>query len=85
MPVDKIVNTVENCQIIRVFRVVNFDALQCTSGFRRDVKMTWMTWMTLDVTVLLTLLSPVPSTHFRGAHFWFEPADDWTPNQPVVS
>jgi len=47
-----------------------------------------MTSMTFDVmaaVLLLALLSPAGTTHFRGAHFWFDPADDWTPNRTAVS
>jgi len=43
------------------------------------------TKMTFNVMMSLTLMTPVRCTHFRGAHFWFQPADAWTPDQPVVS
>jgi len=58
--------------------------VQCTLRVQRDVKMT-MRMTTFDVMMLLTLMTPVSSTHFHGAHFWFQPADYMTPDQPAVS
>ena len=48
-----------------------------------DVMLTMTT--TIDVMLLLTTIRAVGATHFHGAHFWFEPANNWTPRRLAVS
>jgi len=50
-----------------------------------SMALTMRTTTPFHMMMLMTLMRAVSSTHFHGAHFWFEPADNWTDNRPVVS